>query len=357
MRREQRGRRQRGASSGIKVLWAVLALLIVAGAGLTLWKLTDKPAEETQTAITVVPTAAPETTTGQTTTAQEQTEKTTAAEKPEETQQTSEAEEESRFPEQGISQKPLNQLLSVVGWALADERPDGFHSKYMETRDMAALTAGAMTLAAQGSLGLEVELTTTDDPNQAMLSGDEINRMLAYLVKDAALSGDARMGSLVPMGSGWAVTLPDDDVNLPRTEILETEEIEGGQMVTAALVQKTARGEMVLQTALVEVLEINGGFGYQVLSWITQDEIRFAREDGNGDILLSMGSGQRVRALELTWGEDAGEAVIRLGNQELVITPAGVGNSQVILLDAPTETETITITMDYPAALTDIRVY
>ena len=222
---------------------------------------------------------------------------------------------------------------------------------------MAALTAGAMTLAAQGSLGLEVELTTTDDPNQAMLSGDEVNRMLAYLVKDAALSGDARMGSLVPMGSGWAVTLPDDDVNLPRTEILETEEIEGGQMVTAALVQKTARGEMVLQTALVEVLEINGGFGYQVLSWITQDEIRFAREDGNGDILLSMGSGQRVRALELTWGEDAGEAVIRLGNQELVITPAGVGNSQVILLDAPTETETITITMDYPAALTDIRVY
>jgi len=353
MAKKQRGRRK-GVSSGMKIFGAVLVLLILAGGGLTLWKLTDK-VEELKDAITVVPTASPKAATTKAAQA-DKPEKTTAAAE-EEAEETTVAEEERRFPEQNISQKPLNQLLSVVGWALADERPDGFHSKYMETRDAAVLTAGAMTLAAQGNLGLEMELTTTDDPNQAMLSGDEVNRMLSYLVKDAALSGDVRMGTLVPMGSGWAVTLPDDDVDLPRTEILATEDIDGGQLITAALVQNTARGEMVLQTALVEALEINGGFGYQVLSWVTQDEVRFSRNDGEGEIKLSMGSEQRVLALEMVWGEDAGEAVIQVGDQSIEVSTAGVGESQVILLNAPVQAEEIMITVDYPAALAEVRVY
>ena len=57
---------------------------------------------------------------------------------------------ENSAPPQHMAQEPINQLISVVGWALADTHPDGFHSKYLETGDMAALTEAALTLASQG---------------------------------------------------------------------------------------------------------------------------------------------------------------------------------------------------------------
>lgn len=354
MRKNQR-KKQRGASAGLKVFGAVLALLIVAGAGLVLWKLTEE-VDELKEVLNITPTAAPKTTTKA---AKPEGEKTTAAAKVEETEKTTAAVEEEgvRFPAQNIRQKPLHQLISVVGWSLADKRPDGFHSKHMDRGDMAALTLGAMTLAAQGNLGLETELTATDDPNQVMLSREEVDRLLGYLVKDGALADGGPMGTLVPMGSGWAVTLPDDEIDLPRTEILAEEAIEGGVLVTCALIQNTSRGEMILQTAMVEVLEINGGFGYQVDSWVTQDEVRFSRNDHETGTTLSMGSAQRVMALELTWGESAGETTIRVGEQTLTLMPDQVGEKQVVVLNAPVEASEIEITMDYPAALAEIRVY
>ena len=352
MRKNQK-KKQRGTSSGLKVLGAVLALLIVAGAGLVLWKLTEE-VDDLKEVLTIIPTAAPKTTTKA---AKPENEKKTTAAKTEEPEETTAAMEEEGFPAQNIRQKPLNQLISVVGWSLADKRPDGFHSKHMDRGDMAALTLGAMTLAAQGNLGLETELTATDDPNQVMLPKEEVDRLLGYLVKDGALADGGPMGTLVPMGSGWAVTLPDDDVDLPRTEILAEEKIDGGVLVTCALIQNTAQGEMILQTAMVEALEINGGFGYQLVSWVTQDEVRFSRNDHETGTTLSMGSAQRVMALELTWGESAGETTIRVGEQTLTVTPDQVGEKQVIVLNGPVEASEIEIAMDYPAALAEIRVY
>ena len=112
---------------------------------------------------------------------------------------------------------------------------------------------------------------------------------------------------------------------------------------------------MVLQSAVVEAAEVNGGFGYQILSWVTQDEVRFSREDGEKEIHLSLKSEQRTLALELTWGEGAGEAVIQAGDQVLKVKPEGT--RQVVLLEKPSEAQTITIMTDNPAALTGIRVH
>ena len=110
-----------------------------------------------------------------------------------------------------------------------------------------------------------------------------------------------------------------------------------------------------MQSAVVEAAEVNGGFGYQLLSWVTQDEMRFSREDGEKEIILSLKSEQRALALELTWSDAAGEAVVQAGDQ--VVNVKAEGTRQVVRLKKPSESETITITLDNPAALTGIRVH
>ena len=358
-RKNNRRRHTASAGVGVRVFWSVMILLLIAGGGLALWKFSEK-VNDLRESLGITETASEVKKTEKakeekkTTAAEEETQTVDESDKEEETTTAAPAEED-RFPEQSISQEPLNQLISVVGWAMADVRPDGFHSKYLEKRDVAALTIGAMTLAAQGRLGLDVELTTTDDPDQAMLSSEDVNTMLAHLVKDAVLEGESSMGVLVPMGSGWAVTLPDDEIVLPRTEILENDGINGNRRLTAVLIQDTTDGEMVLQSAVVEASEVKGGFGYQLLSWVTQDEMRFSREDGEKEIILSLKSEQRALALELTWSDAAGEAVVQAGDQ--VVNVKAEGTRQVVLLKKPSESETITITLDNPAALTGIRVH
>lgn len=349
-RRDRRRRRHRRPASpwGAVALVAVI-LLAVAGMGYGIWRFTRPAAELANTATTAALDG------------QETVGATTA--KPEEggagetTIETTASPTEEVAPPQHMEQEPLNQLISVVGWALADTHPDGFHSKYLEAGDMAALTEAALTLASQGQLGIELNLTGTDDPGQVMLPEDEVNALLGQLVAGGSLAGDVSIGTLTRIGSGWAITPPEETAALPTTHIVSQEATENGELLTVALVQATAQGDTVLQTAMVEVAPISGGFGYQVISWVTQDIPRFTQSDEDHAIRLSSGVRQPVIAVEIIWGETVEQATLQAGTQQVTVTGGEAGKGQVIILDSPQELEELTLTVQDPGAVAKLQAY
>jgi hypothetical protein len=260
-----------------------------------------------------------------------------------------------------VQKKNVNQLLSVVGWALADASPSGFHSKYMGIKDMAALTESAMTLANQNKLGIELNLEKTDDPKQIMLSDTAVNELLPLLVAGGKLEASTSIGSLSRLGSGWAITPPDETVSLPVTSIVDEEDTPSGKLLTIVLVQPTATGETVLQTAMVEVNNITGGFGYTVESWVTQDVPRFSTEYKSDHVELSSSVMQAVSAVEITWVKDgpAQGATLTVGMQQVNIKGSDMkaGTTQVIILSSPQDVEGLTLTISDPTAASKILPY
>ncbi len=345
-RRDRRRRRRRRSSPWAAIILTVVIVLALAGMGYGVWRLT-RPAQQPEGTDTT--TATPTTETISATT---QPQSSTAATSP-----TGTAQAEVTAPPQQMTQDPLNQLISVVGWALADTHPDGFHSKYLEVADMAALTEAAMTLASQGQLGIELNLTGTDDPGQVMLPEEEVNTLLSQLVAQGALNGDVSIGTLTRIGSGWAITPPEETAQLPVTHILSRETTESGELITVVLVQRTAQGDTVLQTAMVEVAPVSGGFGYQVTSWVTQDVPRYTRSDGAGVIRLSSGVSQPVLAVEITWGDTVEQATLQAGTQQVTVTGGEAGKSQVIVLEEPQQLEELTLTVEDPGAVSKIQAY
>lgn len=348
-RRDRRKRRHRRSSPWPGIVWTVVILLAVAGVGYGVWRFARPAAEPTGTSTPAAP-AEPETA-SQTTAMPEEG----GASQPD--AETTTAPVENSAPPQHMAQDPINQLISVVGWALADTHPDGFHSKYLETGDMAALTEAALTLASQGQLGIELGLTGTDDPGQVMLPEDEVNALLGQLVAGGALSGDVSIGTLSRVGSGWAITPPEETAALPVTHIVSREDTEAGELLTVVLVQATAQGDTVLQTAMVEAAPVSGGFGYQIISWVTQDIPRFTRSDSGGSLRLSSGVSQPVLAVEITWGEAVEQATLQAGTQRVTVTGGEAGKSQVIVLDQVQQLEELTLTVEDPGAVAKLQVY
>lgn len=348
-RRDRRRRRHRKSRPWIGIVWMAVILLAVAGTGYGVWRFTRPAAEPVGTPTT--PTLVEPGMVSQTTAKPEESSGSRPA------TETASAPAEAVAPPQSMTQEPLNQLISVVGWALADTHPDGFHSKYLETGDMAALTEVALTLASQGQLGIELGLTGTDDPGQVMLPEDEVNALLGQLVAGGSLVGDVSIGTLSRVGSGWAVTPPEETAALPVTHIVSQEATETGELLTVVLVQATAQGDTVLQTAMVEAAPVSGGFGYQIMSWVTQDIPRFTRSDSGGSIRLSSGVSQPVLAVEITWGEAVEQATLQAGVQRVTVTGGEAGKSQVIILDSPQQLEELTLSLQEPGAVSKLQVY
>ena len=357
---KRRTRRTSGSSINPIALIVIAVLAVLAVVGICLWVKDcreDRAATATEAAITVTPTAAPEdetTAAGETkpaeTTAAEGTEpeETTAA-SAETTQATKPAVEES-------VEGTLDQLVSVVGWALTDTDPDGFHYKYFSDKSVQSLAKAVLTLASKGNLGVTAVTDATDDPNQVMMPAEQLNSLLSSMVKDAALSDGQSSGTLKQIGDGWAMTPPADAVMLPHTAIVGDAEFDGVRELTVVLVQPTEDGETVLRTAQVEVEPCDTAYGWTVLSWVSRDVPRFTRKNEDDTVRLTSGVSQSVTAVEITWSADVEGAKLWAGSMEEELD-GKAGETVVVVLDSEQQLTELTLTVADPAAVSAIKAY
>ncbi len=259
-------------------------------------------------------------------------------------------------PDKPVVESTAEQLLSVVGWALTDTTRDGFHYRYLDDKSVQALAKAVLTLASQNDLGIRAETQQTDDPNQVMLPSEELNRILSSMIKGASLKDGQSSGTLVQVGSGWAMTPSYIAVDLPHTAVIGTEAGDEGKILTAVLVQPVEDGEEVLETAYVEVEDCDRYFGSTILSWVTRDVPRYSRTNTEGKILLKNNAAQSVVAVEISFSADVSRAVLKAGDSKETVS-GKAGETVVVVLDSEMRLEELTLETAEPEAISSIKAY
>jgi len=247
------------------------------------------------------------------------------------------------------------QLMAVVAWCLSDTRAGGFHYHYMNTSDAVTLAAGLLTLASENMLGLNVPTTGTDAVGQIMMDTDDLNALLNGLISGVKMPESGSFGSLMNLGSGWALTPPQEEIVLPRVKIISSQ----NNKDIIVLTQQIADGTTVLQTAEVELAATDGYFGHSIVSWTTYDIPRFVRNDGASQVDLSYSMELPTTALEILWAADCNSATVQVAGQQLTLDPAQMrtGNRMVVYFNQSVEVDTVKVLLDDPTAIKEISAY